>query len=78
MRSRVDAGMPPRELEDFYLWCIGRGEFDTAASVYTGDHEVWVEARRQWARVHGWPGGESVMLAGEVVAGEEPFDPDLI
>ncbi|MGO9251510.1 MAG: hypothetical protein ACLP5J_08970 [Mycobacterium sp.] len=75
MRHRTGKIVPPRELEDFALWCVYRGEFGD--HVYTGDRGLWIEARRGWAEVHGWPGGESVMLAGEVIVADEPWEPEF-
>jgi hypothetical protein len=74
VRHRVGKIVPPRELEGFELWCIYRGEFDTRRHIYTGDRGLWIEARRGWAALHGWPGGESAMLAGEVEVEDEPWD----
>jgi hypothetical protein len=80
MRRRPNGGeAPPRELEDWYLWCINSGAFDTTAHSYDeSKRPEWVRQRRAWAAEHGWPGGEAAMLAGEVIVEEEPWDPEAI
>lgn len=64
----------PQEMEDFLLWQVNRGLFDTKRHLYTGDPAVWIAERLKWALAHGWPGGAEAFFAWEDPAEDEPRD----
>lgn len=79
MRRRAPKveGVVPERLATFKL-----EEWSTSDGLPSSAYVLWSEARREWTRAHGWPGGELLRdqeeLAAIIALPDDPFDPETI